>query len=75
MEVANDQIGGQWHVSDAALEALVKLCVDICQRNPALKNGLNYTGDARGNLTKHSYFTSTACPGPYLGGKFSWLAE
>lgn len=39
------------------------------------KNGLNYTGDARGNLTKHSYFTSTACPGPYLGGKFSWLAE
>ena len=75
VEVANDQIGGQWHVSDAALEALVKLCVDICQRNPALKNGLNYTGDARGNLTKHSYFTSTACPGPYLGGKFSWLAE
>ena len=70
VEVANDQIGGQWHVSDAALEALVKLCVDICQRNPALKNGLNYTGDARGNLTKHSYFTSTACPGPYLGGKF-----
>lgn len=75
VEVANDQIGGQWHVSDAALEALVKLCVDICQRNPALKNGLNYTGDARGNLTKHSYFKNTACPGPYLGGKFSWLAE
>lgn len=76
IEVAND--GGastNWHVSDAALESLVKLCVDICQRNPALKNGLNYTGDARGNLTKHSYFTSTACPGPYLGGKFSWLAE
>lgn len=45
------------------------------QRNPALKNGLNYTGDARGNLTKHSYFKNTACPGPYLGGKFSWLAE
>lgn len=76
IEVAND--GGastNWHVSDAALESLVKLCVDICQRNPGLKNGLNYTGDARGNLTKHSYFTSTACPGPYLGGKFSWLAE
>lgn len=76
IEVAND--GGastNWHVSDAALESLVKLCVDICQRNPGLKNGLNYTGDARGNLTKHSYFTATACPGPYLGGKFSWLAE
>lgn len=35
IEVAND--GGastNWHVSDAALESLVKLCVDICQRNP-----------------------------------------
>lgn len=75
IEVAND--GGastNWHVSDAALESLVKLCVDICQRNPGLKNGLTYTGDARGNLTKHSYFTATACPGNYLGEKFAWLA-
>ena len=64
-----------YECTDAAFESLINLCVDICQRNPALKNGLNYTGDARGNLTKHSYFTSTACPGPYLGGKFSWLAK
>lgn len=75
IEVANDEIGGNWHVSDAAMESLVRLCVDICQRNEGLKNGLNYTGDARGSLTKHSYFTSTACPGPYLGGKFTWLAQ
>ena len=76
IEVANDGgAGTNWHVSDAALEALVKLCVDICQRNPALNGGLNYTGDARGNLTKHSYFHNTACPGPYLGGKFAWLAQ
>lgn len=76
IEVANDGgAGTNWHVRDAALEALVKLCVDICQRNPALNGGLNYTGDARGNLTKHSYFHNTACPGPYLGGKFAWLAQ
>lgn len=76
IEVAND--GGantNWHVSDASMEALVELCVDICRRNPGLSGGLNYTGDARGNLTKHSYFTATACPGPYLGGKFLWLAD
>lgn len=76
IEVAND--GGastNWHVSDASMETLVTLCVDICRRNPGLNGGLNYTGDARGNLTKHSYFTATACPGPYLGGKFGWLAE
>ena len=42
IEVANDGgAGTNWHVSDAALEALVKLCVDICQRNHALNGGLN----------------------------------
>ena len=76
IEVAND--GGAstgWHVSDASMESLVNLCVDICQRNPDLAGGLNYTGDARGNLTKHQYFTATQCPGTYLGGQFSWLAQ
>lgn len=76
IEVAND--GGAstgWHVSDASMESLVNLCVDICQRNPGLANGLTYTGDARGNLTKHQYFAATQCPGTYLGGRFSWLAQ
>ena len=75
IEVANDQIGGNWPVSDAAFESLIALCVDICQRYPALASGLNYTGDARGNLTKHSYFKNTACPGPYLGSRFGDLAK
>lgn len=76
IEVANDGYASTgWHVSDASMESLVNLCVDICQRNPGLAGGLNYTGDARGNLTKHQYFTATQCPGTYLGGKFSWLAQ
>lgn len=75
IEVANDGGAPDWHVSDAAYNALVALCVDICQRNPGLAGGLLYTGDARGTLTKHSYFSATACPGPYLGGRFAALAE
>lgn len=74
IEVANDGGAPNWHVSDAAYDALVDLCVDICQRNSGLENGLLYTGDARGTLTKHSYFSATACPGPYLGGRFAELA-
>lgn len=74
IEVANDGGAPDWHVSDAAYNALVALCVDICQRNPGLASGLLYTGDARGTLTKHSYFSATACPGPYLGGRFAALA-
>lgn len=73
IEVANDSKGPEWHVSDKAMSALIDLCVDICKRN-GIKE-LNYTGDASGNLTKHEYFTNTNCPGPYLGGKFSYIAD
>lgn len=73
IEVANDEIGGEWHVSDKALESLINLCVDICQRNGIDK--LVYTGDASGNLTRHNMFAATTCPGPYLQSKFPWIAE
>lgn len=72
IEVANDEIGNDWHVSDAAYEALVNLCVDICKRN-GIKE-LRYTGDTRGNLTLHKMFTDTECPGPYLEGRMEEIA-
>ena len=68
IEVANDQIGDDWHVSDAAYETLIDLCVDICQRNGIPE--LVYTGDGEGSLTLHKMFYSeTECPGPYLESK------
>lgn len=73
IEVANDRIGGNWHVSDTALAKLIDLCVDICQRNGIKK--LNYTGDKTGNLTMHKWFAATACPGPYLESKFPYIAR
>lgn len=73
IEVANDGGDPDWHVSDAALESLIKLCVDICQRNGIER--LNFTGDTSGNLTMHKWFAATLCPGRYLGGKFPYIAE
>lgn len=73
IEVANDQMGGNWHVSDTALAKLIDLCVDICKRNGIKK--LNYTGNTSGNLTKHEWFANTNCPGPYLGSKFPYIAK
>lgn len=73
IEVANDQIGGDWHVSDTAMAKLIDLCVDICRRNGIAK--LNYTGDTSGNLTMHCWFKATACPGPYLKSKFGYIAD
>ena len=73
IEVANDVVGGIWHVSDKAMESLILLCVDICKRNGIEK--LIYTGDKTGNLTMHKWFQSTTCPGPYLESKFPYIAD
>lgn len=73
IEVANDQIGGDWHVSDTALNRLIDLCADICLRNGIA--ALNYTGDTTGNLTRHNMFAATGCPGTYLQSKFPYIAD
>ena len=73
IEVANDVVGGNWHVSDKALASLIDLCTDICKRNGIER--LNFTGDKNGNLTMHKYFAATACPGAYLESKFPYIAN
>ena len=73
IEVANIKGAPNWEVSANAYDALIDLCVDICQRNGIEK--LNYTGDKNGNLTMHSFFQATACPGPYLKSKFPAIAD
>jgi hypothetical protein len=71
IEVANDEIGGNWHVSDAALESLIKLGVDICQRYGFR---MTYDGTPNASLTRHNMFASTTCPGPYLQSRFPDIA-
>nr|QGT51272.1 hypothetical protein Firmicute1046_3480 [uncultured Firmicutes bacterium] len=74
IEVANDEKGGQWHVSDASMEALIELCADICRRNNIKE--MIFTGNSDGNLTLHSMFSEkTECPGPYLTGKMPEIAD
>ena len=73
IEVANDEIGGDWHVSGESYDALILLCTDICWRNGI--EALEYTGDAEGTLTIHKMFSETTeCPGPYLEGKMPEIA-
>lgn len=72
IEVANSVAADPWPVSDAAYESLIRLCVDICQRNGIA--ALNYTGDKSGNLTAHRWFAATLCPGPYLYERFPAIA-
>ena len=72
IEVANNSGAPDWTVSDASMNALIELCADICKRNGIPR--LNYTGDKSGNLHMHKWYAATACPGPYLGSKFPYIA-
>lgn len=73
IEVSNCEVGGQWRISDKAMQSLIKLVADIIQRYQI--TGEIYTGDKRGILLKHYYYSATACPGPYLSSKFGYIAD
>lgn len=67
-ETSNSSTGGQWPVSDVTLASVIKLCADIAIRNNL---GPLVPGE---NLTWHSMYSSTACPGPYLKSKMGDIA-
>ena len=73
IEVANNKLDPEWTISDKAMKSLIKLCVDICKRNN-IKN-LVFTGDKNGTLTYHYMFANTACPGPYIKSKTTYICE
>lgn len=69
IENSNDSTSGEWHVSDATLDSLIKLCADISIRNNL---GLLVPGD---NFTWHSMYAATTCPGDYLRSKMEYIAS
>lgn len=81
IEVANDGGAPNWHVSDTALNATIKLVADICKRNGIKKliwnnNRLDRVNHIHGcNMTIHKDFDSTSCPGPYLESKMPYIAN
>ena len=73
IEVANNKLDPEWTISDKAMKALINLCVDICKRNNIKE--LVFTGDKNGSLTYHYMFANTACPGPYIKSKTTYICE
>lgn len=69
IETSNSKTGGQWPVGSKALNSLIKLVADIAYRN---KLGTLVAGK---NLTWHSMYAATACPGPYLKSKMKYIAK
>lgn len=73
IETSNSQYGGNWPVSDFVLNRLIDLVTDICKRNNIYP--CTYTGDKSGVLQMHKWYAQTSCPGPYLGSKFTYIAN
>lgn len=69
IENSNSSTGGDWPVSDATLNSLVKLVADIAKRNNL---GTLVPGQ---NLTWHSMYSNTTCPGNYLRSKMQYIAD
>ena len=71
IEVASDT-SEPYAVTDAAYSGLIKLLVDICKRNPGIRN-LRWKNDKsligqvdQQNMTVHRWFANKSCPGEYL---------
>ncbi len=67
IETSNSSTGGNWLVSDRALNSLIRLVADIAKRNNL---GTLVKGK---NLTWHSMFANTQCPGQYLLSKIDYI--
>ena len=71
--LSNSATGGQWPVSNAAWNSLVRLAVDVCRRNSIPR--LAFDGTPNGSLTHHRMFSNTICPGPFLLDRFQTLCQ
>ena len=72
-ELANSKSGHPWEVSDTTINKAIVMLAEQHKRY-GLKEA-SYTGDTSGTLWRHDWFASTNCPGPYLGGKLSYIAK
>lgn len=69
IEVSNSIRGGEWPVGDTAYNKTIELVADIAKRNNL---GTLVAGQ---NLTWHSMFSATTCPGDYLRARIADIAN
>lgn len=78
IEIASD-LKHPYKITDAAMEGLIKLSVDVCERNdiPQLlwKADKSLIGKVdKQNITVHRWFKNTICPGDYIFEHLGYVA-
>lgn len=72
MEVSNSYAGGDWPISDASWDSMIRLCADICKRYGIEPS---YTGGTDGTFTEHRMYAATGCPGEYIHSRMYKIVE
>lgn len=82
IEIASDKTHPQYAITDKAMRGLIKLCVDICQRNgiPKLlwKADKSLIGQVdKQNITVHRWLAKDGrtCPGDYIYERLGYVAD
>ena len=80
LEVANSKTAPSWEIGQKAWAAMLNLLVDICKRNPGIKQkngqvGLYFDGTPNASLTIHKLFSNTNCPGPYIEARLQAICN
>ena len=79
MEVSNTTLGPNWGISNEALQSIISLCTDICQRygiTPKWENNPSLVGNAdKQSFALHRWFASKSCPGPTIIALMPYICQ
>jgi hypothetical protein len=78
-EIDNSSLGGDWPVSDLALNSLIDVIVYHASQSPRAGKGFALNDKARVQseffIAWHSQYKATACPGAFLMSKLDYIVS
>jgi peptidoglycan hydrolase-like protein with peptidoglycan-binding domain len=77
VEIDNSAVGGQWPISDAAMDTLVRLIAWQETVSPRTGVALNNPSVAQGEffVAWHQQYSATACPGPHILNRLGQIVD
>lgn len=77
IEIDNSSVGGEWPISDAAMNTLIELIAWQARAAGKTHAALNVRGQEQSEFFVgwHQQYVATACPGPYIINRLGWIIE
>jgi peptidoglycan hydrolase-like protein with peptidoglycan-binding domain len=77
VEIDNSAVGGQWPISDAAMDTLVRLIAWQETVSPRTGIALNNPSESQGEffVAWHQQYSATACPGPHILNRLGQIVD